>query len=35
MPAKKTGWTKAKRQAAARKAIRTQRKKYGKNLRKG
>ena len=29
------GWTKAKRKAAAKKAVRTKRKRYGKNLRRG
>lgn len=32
---KKSGWTSAKRKAAARKAVRTKRAKYGKNLRRG
>ena len=28
-------WTRAKRKAAAKKALRTKRKRYGKNLRRG
>lgn len=30
-----TSYTKARRRAAAKKAVRTKRKRYGKNLRKG
>jgi len=29
------GWAKAKREKAAKKAVRTKRKRYGKNLRRG